>query len=189
MDNNSISVLFKYIVNFANPTIVEAKKKYKLFNGIICLICGLIFIGFSILAGMQKNPSIIAVLIFAGISALAIGFSIYYFVTMKVSLNDEHNDYEFIFTEIGMVVNQNNKLKNTSRNLTNCLYRNYRDKQYIARIIEDDKKFLIKVYTGTINLIPQYKKYNLPKDVIEADKLDVFRSLLKQVVTKDFITK
>ena len=56
-------------------------------------------------------------------------------------------------------------------------------------MLESSADFTVKVYTGTINMVPQYKKYNIPKDVFEADKLELFIGFLKQQIGKNYLIK
>jgi len=190
MEENLIKEIFNFQVKLTHPTILAAKKKYKVFNGTFCLIAGLLFAALGVVSyTTSNNPSLPVMLIFMGFGLFGVISAIYFFATIKPKENDKNLSCEYRFTEIGLIVNQNNEFTNKSKNLTNCLYVSYQNKQFISQIIESNSNLLIKVYTGTVNMVPQYKKYNLPKDVVGVENIENLRTFLIQQIGKNYIIK
>lgn len=99
--------------------------------------------------------------------------------------------YKYLFFKDGLQV-----AKNTKRNPENfrietaCLYRSYKNKQYVAKVFEMNDGFIFKIYTGTYNFIPQYKEHALPKNVFSsAEQVATFSEIMKKIFVNDYIVK
>ena len=71
-----------------------------------------------------------------------------------------------------------------------CVYRQYKNKQYVAKVFEVEEGFILKIYTGTYNFVPQYKDYQLPKTSFEdVELIEIFKKYMSQTFGKDYIVK
>lgn len=181
---------FKLSVSCDHPMIAKAKRKGKIVNGTICLVGALFFIILGVLSNTtSNNPSLAILLVFLGLAAFAVISAIYFFATMRITDKDKARVFEYIFADDVFVVNQFDSLTNRTKNLTTCLYAAYKNKQYISQITENQDVFEFKVYTGTVNMVPQYKKYNIPKDVMQTETLDALKNFLKEKSAKNYAKK
>ena len=187
--NNPINLpIFKVIVPYNNPTMVEGRKKQKKLAGIVLTIVGIIFGIFAIMASIGAD-SIALGLFFGAFVVFALASAAYQFLTIKPNSKNDNKIVSFLFFEDGLEINQENLDKKSSKNLTRCLYRSYKNKQFVNKILEDETKFDISVYTGTYNMVPQYKGYTLPKDAINSEDIQAFIDFLKQRLLNDYVIK
>ena len=189
MNGNEDGVVFSFNVAKDNPIMIDSKKKSKVLNGVLCLLATIFFVSFLILSQTSNNPSMAVAGVFGCFAAFALICTIYFFATMNGTAKDKNKSLEFILAEEMFVVVENDNVKKTKRYLSKCLYSKYANKQYIAKVIESSDRFDIKIYTGSYNLIPQYKKCTLPKNVIGDERLETFREFFKQKVGTNYITK
>ena len=70
-----------------------------------------------------------------------------------------------------------------------CLYRSYKNKQYISKIIEYPNRLFIKVFTGTYNGAPQYDRYALPFDVLKSEEVQPLKEFLKVELGNSYVIK
>ena len=189
MEENLEVVKYGIKVPYNNAVMVKARKKLKMFAGIMLMLCTLVFIGMAVMAYLGNNSSLVVVGVFAGGAVVALGCGLYFFLTIKPNAKDDGKVVLYSFYNDFLVVDQDDESKQKSRNLSRCLYRSYKNKQYVSKIIETNDMFEIKIYAGTYNGIPQYKKHFVPKELVGENQLEEFKTFLKQAVGKDYLIK
>ena len=175
METNENVLKYSFVAKQSNPVLLEFRKKTNRLFGVLLLVCAAIFGLFAILCATSNNPSLWVCLIFGGFVAVCVGCAIYFFLTAKPTEKDENKIMCYEFYEYSVSINRENLIKNTNKNLVKCLYSDYKDRQYISKLFEFNDRFEIRVFTGTYNGVPQYKKFVLPKDVIGEEKMGEFK--------------
>lgn len=189
MENTGNEIKYSILVPLSNPIMVSERKKQGVLYGVVLFLCSLFMGVFTVMSAISENSSVAVVVIFALAAAACIACGIYFLCKNKSSDKENAKSYTFNFYNVYLEINQDDSNKKTSKNLTRCLYGIYKDKQYISKIIEDKDKFEIKIYTGTYNLVPQYKKFTLPKDVVNSTELEEFKQFLKKSVGNNYFIK
>lgn len=187
MEENMDVKKFDIVVPYNHEVLVAERKKSKITIGIIFIIATLSFGAFTILSVLGENSVPWAIAIFGAFTAFCLIYALYMFLTIKPRTKDDDKKVTFEFYEVYMKVQQNNGMLSTkTKTLENCLYRNYKNKQYVSKVIETDSKILIKIFTGTYNGVPQYKSHAIPKAIFESDEqLTAFTEFLKEQVEED----
>ena len=189
MEENNVEVLkCSARVPYNNEVMVAARKKQKKGAAILTLICAAIFVALAVMCGMGNNPSIAAIGIFAGFAALCVATSLYFLLTTKPNVKNDSKAIVFNFYNEFLEIIETNETTQKAKNLTKCLYRSYKNKQYVSKIIETGAMLEFKIFTGTYNGIPQYKVFFLPKNVLGAQTEEV-KTFLKQWVGNDYKVK
>ena len=106
----------------------------------------------------------------------------------KANSKDDNKSISYTFYNDYLEVYKDDANKQSHKSLSRCLYRSYQNKQFVYKVVEDKDKFEIKIYTGTYNMVPQYKKYVVPKELIK-EEMESFKEFLKQNLGKDYIIK
>ena len=180
--------LYNVAVPFNNPVMVAARKKQKKYYAILLFICSAIFGFFAIMAATSSQPSVAAAIIFGLSAGGCIGYGVYCIMSGKVNSKNDGNSVEYAFYNDYLQIIQKDANKNKNKTLSTCLYRSFQNKQYVATIVEDNEKFEFKIYIGTYNMMPQYKKYVVPKDVLK-ESLESFTEFFKQKLGTDYVIK
>ena len=189
MEENMEVVKHRFVVPYNNSSMLKAMKKQKITYGILTLICAAFFAILAGFAATSKNSSIGVVIVFMAFVVGCVGCSLFFFLTNKPNPKNENKSLTYEFYNDFLFVNQDDENKQTHKNLTKCLYRKYQNKQYVSKVIESGELFEIKIFTGTYNGIPQYKKHFVPKDVIKSEEMETFKQFLKQILKHDYVVK
>ena len=189
MESAENPIRYSYTVKNNHPAVLQTKKKAKILNATLCLICSAIFGCFLGLASLQNNPQTVAIVILACFTAFALICAIYFYATIKESQKDRTRSRDLIFYEHSFALVEHDEIKNKDKNLSKCLYARHANKQYIAKFTETKDKFEIKILTGTYNGMPQYKKFVLPKDLIPVEKAEEFKSFMQAKVGNNYQIK
>ena len=180
---------YKATVPCNNSVMLEAKKKQRKIYGIMCLVCAIPFVIMTIASAVGENSSVTIVALFACFVLLCVGCSVFFFCTAKASKKDEVRSITYSFHEDYLEVNQDDSNKKSHKTLTKCLYRSYKNKQYVSKVFEFPNRFEFRIFTGTYNGAPQYKKYVLPKDILKSEEIESFKEFLKKNLDKDYVIK
>ena len=183
---------FTLTVPYANKLLTERRKKMKIAVGIALIISFLIFLSIGVFSLIYSNkPSLWASIIFIVLAGVCAVCAIYSFCTLKPSKRDIHRTIRFCFYEYSLTIEQDRALKNSKPQvLTKCLYRNYKNRQYVAKVLEYPQYIEINIYTGTRNFVPVYGRHIIPKSIFkEQTTLDAFTAFLKSRVENDYIIK
>lgn len=186
-ENNNLK--FNIEVPYNHEIIVAERKKTNITIGVVLLISSLAFIAFTIFSLLSNNSSIWVPIMFGAFALLTIGYAIIQFVSIKPKAKNELKFITYNFYEGFLHVAEEDRKENgKTKEITNCLYRPYKSKQYVSKAIESEQKFQIKILTGTYNFAPQYKVLSIPKAVFKNnEELDAFKNFLKETLEKDYI--
>lgn len=184
------NVLFNFSVPFNHESILRGKKKLGRVIAILSLIYGVLFSSLTAyLITIQENIVVIA--IFAVISLIGLVSAVVCFQSGKYNPKHKNRFYKYDFLEDGFIVSQNsNKNIETYKAELACLYRPYKDKQYIAKVFESNDDLIFRVRVGSYNFSPTYKEFILPKDLLTNTEQDnQFIPTLKEIFGKDYVIK
>ena len=189
MEENDVR--FQFDVSYNNEIAIKAQRKKNLFYAIVLFLGAAFFVMLTILMLTTSNePSIIALVIFLALVALAVGWGIYFLLNPRYSEKNNKVKKIFIFTDFSLLVEKIHEHKpKADRTLENCLLRRERGKQYVSRVFEYQDIFEFKIFTGTFNLVPQYNLEILPKDCIAAEEYNDFVDFLKETFEQDYKIK
>ena len=162
---------FKVVVPFNNEVMVKGRKNTKIIGGVSSLFMAALFIGITIWMGMNYGFSSFATWFFIVLGAIALGTAIYLFCTLKP--NDKNNDATLVYSfyeDFLQIVKYKDENDEKPKMQVSCLYNEYGNKQYVAKLVEDETKLDIRIFTGTYNGAPQYSNNLLPKSVFEQEE-------------------
>jgi len=182
-------IKFNYSVPYNNKCVVALRKKQKLLNAGLTLAASLFLGFFTILSLFSESSNIAITLIFATVFVFALVCSLYCFCSNKPNSKNDNKIISFTFSENSLLILEENSATEKVKKLTNCLYRKYQNKQYVSKVIEHATMFEFKIYIGSYNFVPQFKKHVLPKESVKPEELENLTSFLKQVVGNDYLTK
>jgi hypothetical protein len=191
MAENVENPRFEFDVPYNNEALVASRKKQKTIAGVAMFAAALIFVVIAILAATTGQSSTTASMIFGVFAAIGILSGVWFLFSARVKPEDENKVLKLVFYEDYLQIFQiNNLAGGKTKELCSCLYRSQAFKQYVSKIIEQQNRFEIKVYTGTYNGVPQYKVHVLPKNIFIGDEqMDSFKMFAMQKVQKDFVVK
>ena len=182
------NVKFSFVVPYNNNYMVAERKKQKIITGSLVILCAIFFIVFTILSATSKNSLAVVTAIFGVMAALAVAYAMFCFCTIKPNVKNDNKSIVFVFYENSLLVYQEDSNAKTQKKLTFCLYRKAQNKQFVSKIVESNNKFEFKIYIGSYNFIPQYKKYVMPKDLVK-ENLAELKEFLKQNLGSDYLIK
>ncbi len=182
---------FEIDVPYNNEFLVAERKKSRIMVGVLYMFVAVAFLGLTIWGALSSGPSIALVVVFAILAALCCGAGIYHFCTLKAREKDENKTVKYCFYEDYLQIIQNNAAENGKvKMLENCLYRPYKNKQYVAKVMEFQNKLEVKIFTGTTNGAPQYNRHTIPKSMFETEEeLNAFTQFLKEKFSSDYVVK
>jgi hypothetical protein len=180
--------IFKFEANYNCGELVTLRKKRgKL--GWYLVVFGAVFIIPAILLGMSDNSTKMAgVLMFLLFAVTIAGTGLYFVTYNKANPKNDTKTMIFTFFDYYIHFRINNELKNKVKDLSQCLYRPYKNKQYIAKVIKSADFISFKIYTGTYNGAPQYARYDIPISCI-GTSLSEFEDFIKEQVGNDYKIK
>lgn len=184
---NADEVKFNLNVPYNHPVSVQSRKKSYILGGVMMTIVAAAWAIVAVVAGMSESGSIGIALGFVAFSVLCLACGIYFFCIIKPLKRNDNKITNIYFYENYLDVKQTKETK--QKTLTTCLYRPYKNKQYVSRIIELYNKIDVKVYTGTYNGAPKYALYTIPKDLLTEEQLNEFILFLKDRVGADYVVK
>lgn len=184
--DNANELRYDINVPYNHPSAVKSRKKMKVFASVMLFMIAPIWIFVAIMSLTGNNPSTIAAIIFFVMAVICLVAGIYFVYSIKPLKKDEGKSIEFKFYDFSLEINQ--VKPNKQKSLTKCLYGEYKNKQYVSKVIEFNDRIDIKVYTGTYNGVPQIVGHTVPKDVI-GDKVEEFKNFLKEKMLEDYIVK
>lgn len=187
MSENNNDILFNFEVPYNNETFFKYRKKANkksLIGNIIAFLLFSFMFAISITLNIEmwvKISSLIAPGIFAILIVSNIRDCIY-------SPKNNNILVKYYFTKNGLKISKNSrKNENEFKITTACLYRSYKNAQYITKVYENADSFTFKICVGSYNLIPQYNQEILPKDVFKSkEQLNLFTDFIKEMFKKDF---
>lgn len=182
---------FKVEVPFNNEILVRARKKQKIVSANVMCFCAVFFAIITVMASQSSTAKPWVFAIFGFFIIVAIIVAIYCLCTTKPKQKDEDKTMNFHFYEDYFQINSINKTIDNEKKkvIKTCLYKKHPTKQFMAKVIESEDKFQIKIFTGTYNGMPQYQSYLIPKSVFNNDELSSFKSFLEQKVSPKYIVK
>ena len=189
MESAENPIRYNFKVNNNHPTLLKSKKKSRIVAGSMSLFAALFFVAITCLAVVNNNPSTFAIIMFGGLVAFALICAIYFFATIKETEKDRTRSRDLIFYEHSFALVEHDEIKNKDKSLSKCLYARHANKQFISKFIEKSDMFEIKIFTGTYNGIPQYKKFIFPKEVVPVEKAEEFKTFIKTKVGNHYKIK
>lgn len=179
---------FKINVPYNNEYFAAARKKNNILFAVILFIGAALFALGTVLSELSATADWWVTLLFLIMTLAILGFAIYFVVrAIKPSAKDALKTMTFLFQENALnissttVKNGNSKTKS----LRTVAYINYKDRQYISRLIEEEKVFKVEILIGTYNFMPQYTKEILPKSCFKDEQeLEDFKTFIKSKVSK-----
>lgn len=186
---NNNGLLAEINVPYNNELMVADRKKSKITMGILFLVAFAFCAGVGIWGFI--DGSITIALVFVLIAAGMLGLVIYSFCTIKASAKDENILINYSFYEEYLQIRQDNSASNGKvKMLENCVYRPFKNKQYVAKVFEFADKIQLKIYTGTTNGAPNYHTHIIPKVVFKTEEeLTSFTTFLKDKFGGDYVVK
>ena len=151
----------------------------------MCLSVFLVFVAFAVVSFGASE--IYVPFGFIGFALLCLVPGICFFCAIKPLKRNDNKSMKFNFYDSYMEVREVKAAK--EKILTICLYAAYKNKQFVSKVVESGDGIEIKVYTGTYNGVPKYARYDVPKDVVGADKIEEFTSFLKERVGSSYVVK
>jgi hypothetical protein len=180
--------IFRFETNYNCEELVN-KRKNNGKKGWYIVALGLVFIIPAILIGLSDNPTKIAgVLLFLIFAASITGLGVYMVTYNKENPKNNAKTMVFTFFEDHIHFRINNDAKNKVKNLSRCLYRPYKDLQYINSVTRTHDFITFKIYTGTYNMVPQFSKHDLPISCI-GSALNEFEDFIKDRIGTDYKIK
>lgn len=178
---------FKINVPYNDAYLLAKRKKTNIFSAVMLFLVAVLFVVITVIAGNAENSSTLACVIFAGFAVASLASGVYFVCAIKPSAKNATKKLTFNFYEDMLeVLSTTDKNGNSkTKKLHAVAYASYKDKQYISKIVEDENGFEIEILTGTMNLMPQYKKLALPKSYFkDEEELEDFKSFIKGKVSK-----
>lgn len=186
---NLDNIKFKMTIPYNNQILVKSRKKTKINLSIIfflfALFCGTFLT--VVLISKDAKEMLPYMVIFAISGMVCLGVAIYSLATMKARDKDKDKSIEYTFYENHFEIKQQGGKK--TKYLKNCLYKKYKDKQYIKKLVERVDRLEMVILAGYLNLVPQYEKFIIPIPKKASEKVDNFKSFLKEKVTKYIVKK
>lgn len=177
---NLDNVKFKMTIPYNNQVLLKHRKRTKILFAVMLLACALLWGFFLTMSLIAK--SVIAIVVFSTFAIICLGVAIYSLATIKERDKDKAKSVQYIFCENHLEIVQQGWEKNIC--LKMCLYRRYKDNQYIKKLVEREDRLEIFVITGFTDFLPHYQKFVIPVPKKENEKVDNFKSFLKEKVTK-----
>ena len=190
MENNEVvTPLFSLSVAQNNEVVRDSKGKKGKRLGVWVLIGGLFMLFGAIMSANSVDTWV--PVFFGAFFLFCLITAIVMFGQGKYKPANEGLEYRFLFYKDGLQIAKNTKRNpEVFKNETACLYRSYKNKQYVAKVFETADRFSFKIYTGTYNFIPQYKEEALPKNVFSSsEKVASFSEIMKKIFGNDYIVK
>ncbi|MCM1404597.1 MAG: hypothetical protein NC133_03830 [Prevotella sp.] len=181
---------FNLEIPYNHPVLVAERKRNKISVSVILLIVAAAFVilGFCSYGAQNSSDWVLYIFLgFAGVSALV---AVWMLLTTKP--NPKHNDrmIKMVFFEDYLKVTQDNGMVGGKvKNLENCLYRKYANKQYVRYVFEYHDRIMLRILTGTYNGAPTYSNHSIPKAIFAAGEADNFKTFLQDKVGKDYKVK
>lgn len=190
MEENKEKPLLKISVPYNNEIIANSRRKARKGGGIGLMLSSLIFVALTVLAAIGKDPAVWAIVLFAVFAAACIVTGIVLLCLKPTSAKNDGKNIKYSFYKDYLHIDQDTNLqKGKSKTLSACLYRQYKNKQYVWKIYEYNNYLQFSIYTGTYNGFPQYSHQIIPKSVMPPEVLNALIKFLKAKVGEDYIVK
>lgn len=185
----NLEVKFNFEIPYNHPVLAGDRKKTKFLYVIGLFAAAIAVAQVGIYVHNYGGDDTVAY-IFLGVAAVLAVCMVLPFVLMRSRPQDAERMIKYTFLEDSMeVIQDDSKIGGKVKNLKNCLYRKYSNKQYVRCVFECPDKIQIRVLTGHTNGAPTYSDYSIPKDIFAADEIDRFKQFLQDKVGKDYKIK
>jgi hypothetical protein len=178
---------FRFETNYNCKELVNQRKKNEKM-GWFFVAFGMLFIIPTVLIGMSYNPTKSAVVILFLVTATIMGSGLYLVIYNKENPKNNSKTMVFTFFENYTHFRINNEAKNKVKDLSKCLYRSYKNLQYVYSVTRTPDFISFKILTGTYNMAPQFAKYDIPISCIGSD-LNEFEDFIKERLGTDYKIK
>jgi hypothetical protein len=128
------------------------------------------------------------ILVFGIIFAVFVGGGTYMLKYNKKNPMNDSKTLTFTFFEFTLQFARNDTNKIKAKNLSKCMYRPYSNYQFVKTVTNKPEFITFKIHTGSVNGIPQYAKYDIPKSCIGSE-LNEFEDFLKERLGKHYKVK
>lgn len=190
MEENTEKALFEIFVPYNNEIMTASRKKARKGLGIGLMVSSLFFVALSILASTGKKPSTFAIVLFGVIAVICVGVGVTLLFLKPSNPKNDGKNIKYRFYKDYLNINQDTNLeKKKSKVLSACLYRPYKNKQYVWKIYEYKDRIQLAIYTGTYNGFPQYSHQIIPKSVLSPEELNALILFLKAKIGEDYLEK
>lgn len=184
---NLDNVKFKMTIPYNNKSLLKYRKRTKILCAITLFVVALFWGFFLIMSLIMNKKSVIAIVMFSTFAIICLGVTIFSLITIKARDKDNDKTIQYIFYENHLEIIQQGGKKN--KYLKTCLYRKYKDKQFVKKLVEREDWLEIVILIGYTYIVPQYQKFAIPLPKETNEKVDNFKSFLKEKVTKYIVKK
>lgn len=177
---------FKFNVPYNNAYLVAKRKKMHIYWAVMMFLVTALLVMVTVVAGKAENSAPWVCVVFAVFAVASLASGIYFIWAIKPSTKGATILTFNFYEDMLEVLSTTNKNGNSKANKLHAVaYASYKDKQYISKFVEDEGGFEIKIFAGTINLVPQYKRQALPKSCFKDEQeLNDFKTFIKGKVSK-----
>lgn len=181
---------FNFEIPYNHEVLVAERKKIKVSSSIVLLIAAAVLAILGWCASGSSSSGAWVWYIFLGFAGLAALIAVWNFLNAKPKAKDNDRMIKMAFYDDFMKVTQDNGMVGGKvKNLENCLYRKYKNKQYVRNVFEYNDKIVIRILTGTYNGAPTYSNQSIPKAIFGADEEANFKAFMQERVGNDYKVK
>ncbi len=181
---------FNLEIPYNHEVLVAERKKIKITSSVVLLIAALAFAIMGFCAYGSGSDDTVVLYMFLGFAAFAALIAVWLLLNLKPKAKDNERMVKMAFYEDFMKVTQDNgAVGGKVKNLENCLYRKYQNKQYVRYVFEYNDKIVIRILTGTYNGAPTYSNQSIPKAIFGAGEEENFKAFMQEKVGDDYKVK
>ncbi len=181
---------FNFEIPYNHEVLVAERKKIKISSSIVLLIAAAVLAVLGLCAFGSDSSDAVVLYVFFGMAGLSAACAALCLLNIKPKAKYNDRMIKMVFYDDFMKVTQDNgAVGGKVKNLENCLYRKYKNKQYVRYVMEYNDKIVLRILTGTYNGAPTYSNQSIPKAIFGAGEEENFKAFMQERVGNDYKVK